>query len=158
MDGTAATHIPAFELPASTGHDLSLESFLGKVPLAIVFVTGLDVDRDLLTALNESFPEFGEMHSQLLAVAPATAEDLHRFVDDTDLVVPILADASGQMARDYGAVDDSGNRRRLAVVAAAEGRRVTQFEDVSESDLAERLLTELQDLHLGGDVEATDEE
>lgn len=158
MDGSAATHLPDFDLPASTGRNLSLNSFMGKVPLAIVFLTDLDGDRELLEVLNDALPQFGQERSQLLAVAQISADNLRRFVEATGVVIPILADESGGMSRDYGAEDEAGNRHRMAMVATAEGRMVARLDRLSESDVAERLLTELRDLHLGGDVEPAEGE
>ncbi|HEX2153211.1 MAG TPA: redoxin domain-containing protein [Acidimicrobiia bacterium] len=159
MDGSAATHIPTFDLPATTGRNLSLDSFLDKVPLGIVFLTDLDEDRGMIDVLNQSFAEFGRERSQLLVVAPVAIDELRRFVDDNDIVMPILADASGAMARDFGAHDESGKPRCMAVVATAEGRLVSRLDVLSESDVVETLLNELRDLDLGGEVEpASDEE
>lgn len=157
-DGTAATHIPDFDLPATTGHNLSLDSFVGKVPLAIVFLTGLESDRELLDVLNDALPEFGKNRSQLLAVARVTADELRRFVEANDIVMPVLADASGEMSRDFGAYDELGNPSRIAVVATAEGRLVTRLEGLSETDVVEELLNELRDLHPGSDIEPAAEE
>src|SRR5690606_29283253 len=44
--------LPDFSLPASTGQTLSQDSFRGKVPVAIVFLAGLDENRDLVEAMN----------------------------------------------------------------------------------------------------------
>lgn len=155
-DGTAATHIPDFDLPASTGRNLSLSSFQDRVPMAIVFLTGLEEDRDLLDVLNESLPRFGDLRSQLLAVVPEMAEDVERFSEDNGIVVPVLADSTGQMRRDFEAHDDSGQPRRMAFVATAEGRLVTRLDELSVDDGVEQLLGELDDLHLGADVEPAD--
>lgn len=158
MDGSAATHVPHFDVPASTGQNLSLDSFVGKVPFAMVFLTGLGSDRELIEALNDALPEFGKERSQVLAVAQATADDLRRFAEANDIVMPILADASGTVSRDFGAHDERGNPVRLAVVATAEGRMVSRLEILHDSDVVELLLTELRDLHLGADVEPVAEE
>lgn len=152
MDGTAATNIPDFDLPASTGRNLSLGSFVDKVPLAIVFLTDLEADRALLETLDEALSQFGKQRSQLLVVAPIAVDDLRRFVEDNDITLPVLADASGTMARDFGAHDEQGAPQRMAFVATAEGRMVARFDEVTEADVVERLLNEVDDLELGSDV------
>lgn len=112
MDGTAATNIPDFHLPASTGRDLSLDSFLDKVPLAIVFLSDLEADRTLLETLDDALSQFGEQRAQLLVVAPVDIQTLQVHVEDHDLNLPALADSSGQMARDFGVLGDSGTPER----------------------------------------------
>lgn len=153
MDGTAATNIPDFDLPASTGQNLSLGSFVDKVPLAIVFLTDLEADRALLETLDDALPQFGKQRSQLLVVVPIAVDDLRRFIEDNDITLPVLADAAGTMARDFGTHDEEGAPQRMAFVATAEGRMVTRLDEVTEADVVERLLTEVGDLELGGDIE-----
>lgn len=70
MDGSAITHLPAFRAPATTGQELSLDTFLQKVPLAIVFLAGIEEDAELLRAFDEALPRFGAERAQLLVVAP----------------------------------------------------------------------------------------
>lgn len=158
MDGTSATHIPDFDLPASTGQNLSLGSFVDKVPLAIVFLTDLEADRALLETLDDALSQFGRQRSQLLVVAPVSVDDLRRFAGDHDINLPVLADAAGTMAGDFGAHDEEGGPQRVAFVATAEGRMVARLDEVTEADVVEKLLTEVRDLELGGDVgPATDD-
>lgn len=147
MDGASATHLPDFSLPASTGQTLSLDSFEGKVPMAILFLADLEEDRALVSEMNEALPDFGDRRSQLLTVARATASEVRNFVEENGIVMPILADAAGAMARDYGAEGEAG-RRRMAVIADAEGRIVRRLGPLGESGVADMLLTTISDLGL----------
>jgi peroxiredoxin len=121
--------IADFSLPASTGQTLGFTSFKGKVPLVIVF---LDLtskeDRELLEELSSHHKDFGSERSQILAVARATARETRQASEDMGVSIPILADASGAMARDYQAEDEDGNTKRIAVVADKEGRVVRHFD------------------------------
>lgn len=127
--------IADFSLAASTGQTLAFDSFKGKVPLVIVFVDlTSDEDRDLLTELSSHHKDFGSERSQILAVARATARETRQASEDMGLTIPILADASGAMARDYQAEDEDGNTRRVAVVADKVGRVVRHFDPLPIQD------------------------
>lgn len=122
-------------MPASTGQTLGLDSFLGKVPMVIVFVdTDSTEDRRLLAELSSRHKEFGAERSQILTVAKVTAKDTRQIAEDMGLSVPLLADASGAMARDFDAVDSDGGAKRVAVVADKQGRLVRRFDPLPIQD------------------------
>lgn len=129
------TEIEDFSLPASTGQTLGLKSFKGKVPLVLVFVDlSEEADRALLSDLNARHRDFGSERSQVLAVAKVTARKARELGEEMELSVPVLADASGAMARDYDAADG----RRVAVVADKEGHLVRRFDPLpNEGDPSE---------------------
>lgn len=138
------TTIAEFSLPASTGATLGLAAFKGKMPLVLVFLDlGSEEDLALLAECNARLREFGESRSQILVVARITAREARQTSEDMDLSIPILADASGAMARDYDAADN-GTSRRMAVVADKEGRLVRRFDplplDGEATDVADALL------------------
>lgn len=114
------TRIEDFRLPASTGHTLSFESFRGKVPLVIVFVPDADAPQStsLLEELDRRHADFGSERAQVLTVTKETARRVRELADERGFSIPILADASGAMARQF-AVDDTGVS---ALVADREGR------------------------------------
>lgn len=119
--------IPDFDLPASTGKALSSDSFRGKIPLVIVFIhqpRSTD-STSLLEEMDRRLKDFGSERSQILAVVEDTAENVRVLADEMGLSVPLLADASGSMARDLG-VDESG--RSIAVVADKDGRVSRRFD------------------------------
>lgn len=125
--------IEAFSLPASTGQTLGLDSFKGKVPLVLVFLDlDHEHDRAVLSDLNARHKEFGSERSQVLAVAKVTAREARQIAEEMDLSVPVLADASGAMARGFDA--ESGGENRVAVVADKEGRLVRRFDPLPVED------------------------
>lgn len=127
--------IQDFSLPASTGQTLGLDSFLGKVPMVIVFIDLDSVeDRSLLSAMGARHKDFGSERSQILAVARTKARDTRHVAEQMGLSIPILADASGAMARDYHAEEDDGSTRRVAVVADKKGQLVKRFDPLSIDD------------------------
>lgn len=113
------TRIEDFRLPASTGHTLSFESFRGKVPLVIVFVPDADTPQgtSLLEELDRRHADFGSERAQVLTVTKETARRVRELADQRGLSIPILADASGAMSRQF-AVADTGVS---ALVADEEG-------------------------------------
>lgn len=131
-----ATHIGDFRLPASTGQTLSLDSFLGKVPMVIVFL-GLppsDGDHSFLTELDSRLKDFGAGRSQLLVVLRATARATREIADELGLSVPLLADAGGSMARDHGAEDTEGRRHPMALVVDKGGEIKRRFDPLPLDD------------------------
>ena len=127
-------HIPDFKLPASTGQTLGLDSFKGKVPLVVAFIDlEREGDRQLLEVLNTRHKDFGAERSQILAVARLTARETREVSEEMDLSVPLLADASGAMARAYDAEE-----RPVAIVADKEGRLLRRFDPLPvEDDVSE---------------------
>ncbi|MGH3650486.1 MAG: peroxiredoxin family protein [Acidimicrobiia bacterium] len=153
--GTEQTpDIVDFSLPASTGQTLRLDSFKGKVPLVIVFIADVasDEDRALLTELDRRHKDFGAERSQLLVVVRSTARETRQRAEEMGLTVPLLADASGAMARDYGAEDEDGSHR-IAVVADKHGRLRRRFDSLPlEGDpgsTSETLLSSVKGLGTG---------
>lgn len=134
---TSDAQLEDFRLPASTGHTLSLDSFLGKVPLALVFLPGEESDAvALLKEMDRRHRDFGAERAQLMAVMKATARQVRDLADQHELSVPILADASGSMARDYDAAEYP---HAVAVVADKDGhikRRFTDLLDGNDSEPA----------------------
>jgi len=120
-----------FRLPASTGATLSLESFRGKVPLALVFLPEDEhAALGLLEEMDRRLKEFGDQRAQVLAVMRATARDVREIADDHGLSVPILADASGAMARDH----NTSHPHAMAVVADKQGNVQRRFTDLLDGN------------------------
>jgi peroxiredoxin len=125
--------IPGFRLPASTGSTLEFASFQGKVPLVLLFLpTGSNRSDELLAAVDGRLKDFGSERSQVLVVMRITAREAREMADERSLAVPVLADASGAMARDFDAADEGG--RPVAVVADKEGRPVRHFNPLPDDE------------------------
>lgn len=100
MTGIATPNlqVPDFSLPSSTGQTLSLDSYRGKTPLVIIFLTELKASLRMLKRFNDRLADFGKERSQLLVVARAAARDVEEIADEHDLALPLLADETGSMA------------------------------------------------------------
>ncbi|MEX0796409.1 MAG: redoxin domain-containing protein [Acidimicrobiia bacterium] len=101
MTGIATPNlrVPDFSLPASTGQTLTMESYRGNTPLVIIFLPELKTSLRILKRFSDRLADFGEERSQLLAVARVQAEEARDIAEEHDLVLPLLADASGSMAQ-----------------------------------------------------------
>ena len=102
---------PAFSAPASTGRHLSLDSFLGKVPVALTFAGTMspEATAELVDSFEQSFPEFGRHHVQTLVVLPEAEETVRRR-RRTGTNVPLLADEDGSLMEMYAARQRSRRR------------------------------------------------
>jgi peroxiredoxin Q/BCP len=143
--------IPNFRLPASTGQTLERDAYVGKVPLVIFFLPGIDepVDRDQIRRYDELLSEFGRERSQPLGVARATARELRDLSDEMGLRIPLLADAGGEMARDFDVLDPDGAPRRVTVLGDTDGRVVRVFDPASPDGQADAMLTAVRELDRG---------
>lgn len=130
--------VPDFRLPASTGQTLELGSFLGKVPIVFAFLgSSLERHHALLEEINRRLKDFGGERSQILVIMRLVARDARQLADDENLAVPILADASGAMARSFDIATD-GDSAAVAIVADKDGHVVRRFDPLpDEEDPAE---------------------
>lgn len=140
-----ATNIPDFHAPASTGQTLGLDSFLDKVSMVIVFLDlDAEEDRDLLDELDSRHKEFGDERAQLLFVVRRTAREVRELSDDTGWTAPLLADASGSIARDFEVEDEQGGRRPVAVIVDRHGIVLQRIDPVpplsEEPEIVEMIL------------------
>jgi peroxiredoxin len=131
---------PVFRHPASSGQTLSTSSFLGKVPVAMVFVPDLDESGALIADLNRRHAEFGRQRSQILFITKATSRAVRQFADDHQVTIPILADAGGTTTRAFGLEQSDGRPRLSAVVSDVDGRLVQLFDPLDTDGAADRLL------------------
>ena len=90
-------------------------------------------DLDLLENLNSHLKDFGSERAQVLVVLRVTARRARELADERGMAIPILADASGAMARDFDA-DDGSSNRSVAIVADKDGRVVRRFDPISAED------------------------
>lgn len=103
-DAVVGEPAPAFTAPASTGKVLTLDDFVGKVPVALTFAGTLDehdVDA-LISGFNDVFAEFGQHHVQVLIVTAEHRNTVRRRRKQ-GANVPLLADDDGQLLERYAA-------------------------------------------------------
>jgi peroxiredoxin len=134
--------VPNFRIPDSKGHVLELESFLGKTAMVFVFLDHLS-ERDLvvLHEIDNRLEEFGSKRAQVLVVMDMSARETREMAEELDLSVPILADESGAMARDFGVTDQSGpGNRPVGIVADTHGDVQRRFGPPGEGEGAGKMV------------------
>lgn len=99
------TRAPDFRAPSSNGQTLDRDSFLGKVPVVLVFPAP-EHRGEILRAFDDHLVEFGRRRIQVLAVLPETARGVRDLGDRDGMSLPILADQDGSIAESFGAVPD----------------------------------------------------
>jgi peroxiredoxin Q/BCP len=140
--------IPDFSLPASTGQTLGLDSYRGKTPLAIFFLPTVENEEDLglLRRYDEHLADFGNQRSQVLGVVRGRARTVRDLADSMGLHLPVLADASGSMIRDFGVAEADGRARHALIVSDEEGNLVRRFDPAPVDDQVEAALATIRAL------------
>lgn len=115
-DDTASSHVPA--APASTGDALSLDRFVGKVPVAICFAGRADSPRtrELVRGFDDHLADFGRSRMQALIVVDDDAEAIDRHLPHRETHVPILADVDGTWREQFEVGDDVADDRAVTTV------------------------------------------
>jgi peroxiredoxin len=127
------TPAPDFRAPSSHGQTLDRASFLGKVPVVLVFPPAdtADLGRDLST-FDERLVEFGHRRVQVLAVIDATPRETREIADRIPLhALTLLADQDGSIRESYA---PAGGQCFL-VDASGDLRAVVPFGDAVVDDL-----------------------
>jgi peroxiredoxin len=127
VDSTAFVTIgspaPDFRAPTSNGQTLDRASFVGKVPVALVFpAPGTPDLAAALTPFDDRMVEFGRRRLQVLAVVPESPRTVRELAELIPLhALPLLADPDDSIRTAYGATDaqcdlvDTDGRLRAVV-------------------------------------------
>lgn len=99
------TRAPDFRAPSSHGQTLDRDSFLGKVPVVLLFPSPERRDR-ILRQFDDHLVEFGRRRIQVLVVLHETPRDVRDRGDRDGLSLPVLADPDGSIAESFGAGPD----------------------------------------------------
>jgi peroxiredoxin len=121
----AGTPAPDFNLPTSSGQQVSLADFRGK-PLVLVFYPedNTPVCSSQLALYNQVLPLFQEHGARLVGISVDDPETHRVFAEKLNLSFPLLADdtPSGAFAHAYGVFDQqAGTSGRALFVIDAEG-------------------------------------
>jgi peroxiredoxin Q/BCP len=115
---------PDFTLPATDGRTLGLYEFAGQKHVVLVFYVGdntPDCNRQL-SSLRDDVPELTGLDIQILAINPSSVADHDRYRAQLDLNFPLLSDASGKVATQYGAFNPDHSVQRSVYVVDKNGR------------------------------------
>ena len=99
---------PGYRAPSSKGQTLSHDAFVGRLPVVLFFLDGLDAADDQLElqAFDDILVEFGHRRVQLLGVVPATPRALRDATESS--AVTVLADENGTIRGRFGGGGDGG--------------------------------------------------
>lgn len=151
-DGPAQNDtMPPFRLPASTGQTLGSDAWIGKTPLVIFFLPGVESEADIaqIHEYDGLLREFGSERSQVLGVVKETARRLRALSDERGLNLPLLADAGGEMITAFGVDGPDGRARRVTFVIDKEGTIVRRFDPAPPDDQAITMLNAVKELRDG---------
>ncbi len=141
---------PAFTLPDESGTPRRLEEWRGKW-LILYFYPKDDTPgctaearafRDQATALTT-------LGAQAVGVSLDTSASHRAFADKHQLNFPLLADAEGTVARQYGALNNFGVvkfARRISFIIDPEGRIARTYPDVDAAGHAAQIVGDLKAL------------
>ena len=119
-----ATQAPDFTLPASDGQPLTLSALRGRKHVVLIFYVGdntPDCNRQL-SSLRDDMPELEGLDIAVMGINPAGVEEHARYCTQLGLNFPLLHDAGGQVALQYGAFNPDRSVQRSVYVVDKEGR------------------------------------
>ena len=111
------TEAPDFSLPASTGGELHLSDFRGKQPVVLYFYPKDDTPGCTQEACSfrDLSSDFARAGVAILGVSPQDLASHAKFADKHRLNFPLLFDADGQVATQYGAYGEKSRYGRTYV-------------------------------------------
>jgi peroxiredoxin Q/BCP len=117
------TQAPDFTLPSTDGEMLTLSALAGRKHVVLVFYVGEntpDCTRQL-SSLRDDAPELEGMDILVVGINPAGVEEHTRYCAQLGLNFPLLHDASGQVAGQYGALNSDRSVQRSVYVVDKAG-------------------------------------
>ena len=113
-------HVETFRAAASKGGSLTLDAFLGKVPVVLAFLGPLEYAHETLRIYDTHLADFGRHRIQLLCVVTGDGIDV-RAVPFEGLNIPVLADPHEELAAQF-AEPGSALRSGFAAIVDLEGQ------------------------------------
>ncbi len=94
---------PDFDLPASTGGNISLKSLKGK-NVVLFFYPKDDTPGCTVEAcgFRDSYKAIEKMGATILGISPDSVKSHDKFISKFQLPYPLLADEDKKMCQDYG--------------------------------------------------------
>lgn len=94
---------PDFDLPASTGDNISLKSLKGK-NVVLFFYPKDDTPGCTVEAcgFRDSYKTIEKMGAVILGISPDSVKSHDKFISKFQLPYPLLADEEKKMCQDYG--------------------------------------------------------
>jgi peroxiredoxin len=124
---------PDFTLRGSTGDPVTLSSYRGERPVAVVFYpfTFTGVCQGELCQLRDDYQQFEQAGVQVLAISCDTAPAQKKWADEMGYQFPVLSDfwPHGEVSKAYGVFNDKlGCAMRYTFLVGKDGRVLDVFD------------------------------
>jgi peroxiredoxin len=118
----AGDRAPDFTLPSTRG-PVTLSKALEKGAVLLVFYPGDDtpVCTKQLCNYRDNLDVFRDLGVQVIAINPQSEDSHRKFADKHQLPFPVVADASKDVCRRYGALNFLGMAKRALVLVGRDG-------------------------------------
>src|SRR5262249_33856655 len=95
---------PKFDLPSSTGNNISLDDFKGKQTVVLYFYPRADTPGCTKEACGsrDALADYDKARVAVLGISPDEEKDVTKFKDKFRLNFPLLADGDHAVAEKYG--------------------------------------------------------
>jgi peroxiredoxin len=113
---------PDFTLPSNRG-PITLSKTLQQGAVLLVFYPGDDtpVCTKQLCNYRDNLDVFRNLGVQVIAINPQSEESHRKFADKHHFPFPVVADASKQVCREYGALNFLGMAKRALILIGRDG-------------------------------------
>src|SRR5689334_230311 len=104
MPATENAPAPQFNLPSSTGDNISLKDFANKKTVVLYFYPRADTPGCTKEAcgFRDALADYDKANVAVLGISPDPEEDVTKFAEKFHLNFPLLADADHSVAGKYG--------------------------------------------------------
>jgi peroxiredoxin len=124
---------PDFTLKDQNGDEVTLSSFRGEQPVAIVFYpfTFTSVCEGELCQLRDDYAQFEGSNVQVLAISCDSRHAQKKWAEEKGYPFPVLSDfwPHGEVSRAYGVFNEAlGCANRATFLVGTEGKIVDSFE------------------------------
>jgi peroxiredoxin Q/BCP len=131
---------PDFSLPEGGGDTVSLRDYRGKKVVLYFYpksFTGGCTSQ--ACSLRDGFEDLSGLNADVIGVSVDDAETQQRFRAENNLPFPVLADANGDLARQYGVLKETGTARRVTFVIDEQGKITHVFDPAKTEGHAEEV-------------------
>jgi peroxiredoxin Q/BCP len=116
--------VPSFSASSWDGSIVKLSDFAGDKNVVLFFYIRDNTSGCTREArsLRDSVAEFEKRSTVVIGVSTDGVESHERFASNNELPFPLLADAGGKIAADYGVLNDSGKAARATFLIGKDGK------------------------------------
>ncbi|RPI69992.1 MAG: peroxiredoxin [Ignavibacteriales bacterium] len=126
---------PDFSLEDAYGKEYTLSSYFGKSPVVIYFYpqAGTSGCTKQACAIRDDWNKFEDNNITVLGISTDSKDEIKTFVDVYSLNFPLLSDNDKNVSRDYGALKENGNAKRVTFIVDMDGN-IADILEVNDID------------------------